>query len=208
MIFSFRYPILLWSLGAWPLGYIAIGLQIVLKWVWHVFSPTIRVKDFYFWRKLGLNKSMEKFESGKDFIFWSQKIDPSEATIIINKSYEIFIMSMRYNRCHPPNITVDDFKRLCYIRLMCWKRQNFTFTKFTRNTIKVNNIERWIVFISKIIRFEQVMKYICVWMSKTLMPHLVINNSRITRNLQKLLKGLEHLHIKKKKTTGKLTFHS
>src|ERR1044072_6191973 len=77
--------------------------------------PIVRAKNFNFGRKLGLNIGMKKSGSREDFTFRPQKIDPCETTIVINKSDKVLVMSMRYNRCYPPYITMNHIKSLSYI---------------------------------------------------------------------------------------------
>jgi len=42
--------------------------------------------------KLSLNKGMEEFKCSEGFSFRMQKLDPCETTIVVNKSYKVFVL--------------------------------------------------------------------------------------------------------------------
>jgi len=66
-----------------------------------IFPPVVGTQNFNLGRKLGLSIGMKFFENRECFIFRAQKINPSETSIVINKSDEVFVSSMGYNRCNP-----------------------------------------------------------------------------------------------------------
>ena len=101
------------------------------------------MKNFDIGRKLGLNMCMKKLKNIKQSIFRMQKVNPCEATIVINKSDKVLVISMGSNWRHSPHITVYQIKRLDYLRCVNGKWQNFTFSKPTGIAIKLNNTNRW-----------------------------------------------------------------
>lgn len=97
MILSFNHPI---CLGGWKIRLLrdyAISVQKILKQIRYVFTLIVKVKDFDIGKKLGLNMSLKELENGKYFIFKMQEINLREMSIVVNKSDEIFVTSMKSN---------------------------------------------------------------------------------------------------------------
>jgi hypothetical protein len=51
-----------------------------------------------------------------------EEVNPRKATKVINESNKVFVMSMRNNRCNPPNITMNNIKTFGGTRWMMRKR--------------------------------------------------------------------------------------
>lgn len=81
-----------------------------MKGMRHVFSPRIRSKNFDDSGKLSFNVCNKSLEYGKNIRFGTKKVDPSKATIVINKYNKIFIVGMRNDGGNPPCITMNNIK--------------------------------------------------------------------------------------------------
>jgi len=88
---------------------------------------------------LGTNIGMKFFENRECFIFRAQKIDPSEMRIVINKSDEVFVISMGYKPVQSPIYHYESYQKANLPLIYELEMVEFYFSQVCKNC---NQIEQ------------------------------------------------------------------
>jgi hypothetical protein len=118
LILQFGYPILLWSIRNCQLHFHAFIFTEFMKLIWNIFLASIPSQDFYKTTTLPFNKTFKLSKDIKNFKFLFHKINPSHATIIINKENEVPDLRMRRSLHRSTNVSMHQLQHLlsspCY----------------------------------------------------------------------------------------------
>jgi hypothetical protein len=86
-------------------------LKKALKLIRHVFTARIIAQDLDAGRKLSSRSARNRLKTKKkNFSLSSKEVNPRKMTKVINESNKVFVMSMRNNRCNPPDIIMNNIK--------------------------------------------------------------------------------------------------